>query len=211
MGWVAHKILVTAQSPNSSFPFLFDFGLGTWDLDSGFSILQKHKQTNNKYFNIRMRSSVKSLDTKNKIFNWKTSVRTTHSQSGISSNLSSSDSSAVSTLRAASSPSSTPPPISTTRSRSPRTPRSRGVPRVLNLGRIPSPERDRPPRGSPRASRIDTPPRSMRQYSCRNEGCVEVFQVARLRVNHENNSCRFRAQVQVSLMHLETRTFHCQD
>ena len=30
--WVAHKILVTAQSPNSSFPFLFDFGLGlgTW-------------------------------------------------------------------------------------------------------------------------------------------------------------------------------------
>ena len=29
---VAHKILETAQSPNSSFPFLFDFGigLGTW-------------------------------------------------------------------------------------------------------------------------------------------------------------------------------------
>ena len=29
---VAHKILVTAQSPNSSFPFLFEFGLGpgTW-------------------------------------------------------------------------------------------------------------------------------------------------------------------------------------
>ena len=26
--WVAHKILETAQSPNSSFPFLFDFGLG---------------------------------------------------------------------------------------------------------------------------------------------------------------------------------------
>ena len=38
--WVASKILETAQSPNSSFPFLFDFGLGfgTWDLDSGFSI-----------------------------------------------------------------------------------------------------------------------------------------------------------------------------
>ena len=26
-GVVAHKILETAQSPNSSFPFLFDFGL----------------------------------------------------------------------------------------------------------------------------------------------------------------------------------------
>ena len=24
--WVAHEILETAQSPNSSFPFLFDFG-----------------------------------------------------------------------------------------------------------------------------------------------------------------------------------------
>ena len=28
-GVVAHKILETAQSPNSSFPFLFDFGLWT--------------------------------------------------------------------------------------------------------------------------------------------------------------------------------------
>ena len=36
---VAHKILETAQSPNSSFPFLFDFGLGLGDLDSGLSIL----------------------------------------------------------------------------------------------------------------------------------------------------------------------------
>ena len=38
---VAHKILETAQSPNSSFPFLFDFGLGlgTWDLDSALSII----------------------------------------------------------------------------------------------------------------------------------------------------------------------------
>ena len=27
-GWVAHEILETAHSPNSSFPFLFDFGLG---------------------------------------------------------------------------------------------------------------------------------------------------------------------------------------
>ena len=31
---VAHKILVTAQSPNSSFP------LWTWDLDSGLSKLR---------------------------------------------------------------------------------------------------------------------------------------------------------------------------
>ena len=38
VGLVAHKILETAQSPNSSFPFLFDFGLGTRDLDSGLSI-----------------------------------------------------------------------------------------------------------------------------------------------------------------------------
>ena len=32
MWWVAHGILETAQSPNSLFPFLFDFGLGhvTW-------------------------------------------------------------------------------------------------------------------------------------------------------------------------------------
>ena len=28
VGWVAHEILETAQSPNSSPPFLFDFGLG---------------------------------------------------------------------------------------------------------------------------------------------------------------------------------------
>ena len=37
---VAHKILETALSPNSSFPVLFDFGLRlrTWDLDSGLSI-----------------------------------------------------------------------------------------------------------------------------------------------------------------------------
>ena len=37
-GWmvvVAHGILETAQIPNSSFLFLFDFGLGlrTWDLE----------------------------------------------------------------------------------------------------------------------------------------------------------------------------------
>ena len=40
MDYVAHKILGTAQSPNSSFSFLFDFGLGlgTWELDSGLSI-----------------------------------------------------------------------------------------------------------------------------------------------------------------------------
>ena len=39
------KILETAQSPTSSFPFLFDFGLGlgTWDLDSGLSIVQSFK------------------------------------------------------------------------------------------------------------------------------------------------------------------------
>ena len=38
---MASKILETAQSPNSSFPFIFDFGLalGTWDLDSGLSIV----------------------------------------------------------------------------------------------------------------------------------------------------------------------------
>ena len=32
MVWLAHEILETAQSPNSSFPFLFDFGIGvgTW-------------------------------------------------------------------------------------------------------------------------------------------------------------------------------------
>ena len=28
VGWVAHKILETAQSPNSPYSFLFDFGLG---------------------------------------------------------------------------------------------------------------------------------------------------------------------------------------
>ena len=45
-GWgggvvVAHKILETGQSPNSYFPFLFDFGLGlgTWNLDSGLPIV----------------------------------------------------------------------------------------------------------------------------------------------------------------------------
>ena len=27
-GWVAHEILETAQSPNSSIHFLFEFGLG---------------------------------------------------------------------------------------------------------------------------------------------------------------------------------------
>ena len=39
-GWVDHQIFETAQSPNSSFPFLFDFWLGLWtlDLDSGLSI-----------------------------------------------------------------------------------------------------------------------------------------------------------------------------
>ena len=47
MGWgggggggvVAHKILETAQSPNSSFPFLFDLGLGlgTWTRACQFS------------------------------------------------------------------------------------------------------------------------------------------------------------------------------
>ena len=40
VGLVAHKILETAQSPNSSFPFLFDFGLGNLDLDLGLSIFQ---------------------------------------------------------------------------------------------------------------------------------------------------------------------------
>ena len=41
VGWVAHKILETAQSPNSSFPFLFDFGLGlgTWDLGLSINLL----------------------------------------------------------------------------------------------------------------------------------------------------------------------------
>ena len=28
VGWIAHEILETAQSPNSYPPFLFDFGLG---------------------------------------------------------------------------------------------------------------------------------------------------------------------------------------
>ena len=41
--WVAHEILERAQSPDSSFHFVFDFGLRlgiwTWDLDSGLSIL----------------------------------------------------------------------------------------------------------------------------------------------------------------------------
>ena len=42
---VAHKILETAQSPNSSFPFLFDFGLGlgTWDLGLSIQIKSSHQ------------------------------------------------------------------------------------------------------------------------------------------------------------------------
>ena len=28
--WVVYAILETAQTPNSSFPFLFDYGLWTW-------------------------------------------------------------------------------------------------------------------------------------------------------------------------------------
>ena len=40
VGLWAHKILETAQSPNSLLPFLFDIELvvWTWDLDSGLSI-----------------------------------------------------------------------------------------------------------------------------------------------------------------------------
>ena len=40
VGLVAHKILETAQSPNSSFYFPFDFGLENLDLDLGLSIFQ---------------------------------------------------------------------------------------------------------------------------------------------------------------------------
>ena len=40
-GVAAHKILETAQSSNSSFPFLFGLVLGTWDLDSGLSIRRR--------------------------------------------------------------------------------------------------------------------------------------------------------------------------
>ena len=118
----------------------------------------------------------------------------------MASNPPSSSCSAASNLRAASSPSPTPPP-SPVRSRSPRTPRTpRGrTSRVPQLGRIPSPERDRPPAGSPRAARVDTPPRSRRQYHCRNQGCSEVFRIVRWRNNHETNTCRFRAQSQVVL------------
>ena len=49
VGLVAHKILETAQSPNSSFPFLFDFGLGnlewTWACQYSklFILVQKAK------------------------------------------------------------------------------------------------------------------------------------------------------------------------
>ena len=40
-GWVAlvaYMVLETAQSPNSSFPFLTGLELGIWDLDLGLSI-----------------------------------------------------------------------------------------------------------------------------------------------------------------------------
>ena len=40
VGLVAHKIFETAQSPNGSFPFLFDFGLGFGIWDLGLSILE---------------------------------------------------------------------------------------------------------------------------------------------------------------------------
>ena len=37
-GWLACKILETAQSPNSSFPFLFEIGLGIIEMSSFISI-----------------------------------------------------------------------------------------------------------------------------------------------------------------------------
>ena len=45
-GWggvvvVAYKILETANSPISSFPFYFCFWAQTWDLDSGLLIIKK--------------------------------------------------------------------------------------------------------------------------------------------------------------------------
>ena len=36
---MAYKILETAQSPNSSFPFLFDLRLGHWDLGLGLGLV----------------------------------------------------------------------------------------------------------------------------------------------------------------------------
>ena len=145
-------------------------------------------------------SSVKCFHTKHRLFNWTAASRPGKTGTVASTPQSSSCSSA-SNLRAASSPTSTPPP-SPSRSRSPRTPRtprSSRAPRVPQLGRIPSPERDRPPAGSPRATRVDTPPRSRRQYHCRNQGCGDVFSIVRWRNNHETNTCQFRAQNQVVL------------
>ena len=40
VGWLAHKILMTAQRPNSLFLFLFSLGLDlNWDLSSGLGNL----------------------------------------------------------------------------------------------------------------------------------------------------------------------------
>ena len=162
----------------------------------------------NPFFSIsRKVDRVKCLHTKDPIFNWKSNLppggcMTLPLPSGSASSVSSSIS-ASSVLRGDSPPSQLSP---ASRSRSPRsppgTPRSRRAltPRTARM-LSPSPDRDQPPAGSPRASRIDTPTRAnrraQRSHGCRNQGCHESFSTWRLRHNHEINRCNFRPHSQV--------------